>query len=73
MEVGLAAVVRRMASKLCLMSETWVSTELLYNSTPIGSERKRQLNPLLGGGCWLGGQHGEMIQERKHVWEKRPP
>lgn len=55
MEVGLAAVVRRMASKLCLMSETWVSTELLYNSTPIGSERKRQLNPLLGGGCWLGG------------------
>lgn len=25
------------------------STELLYNSTPIGSERKRQLNPLLGG------------------------
>lgn len=32
------------------MSEAWVSTELLYNSTPIGSERKRQLNPLLGGG-----------------------
>lgn len=38
------------------MSEAWVCTELLYNSTPIGSERKRQLNPLLeegggGGGC----------------------
>lgn len=32
------------------MSEAWVCTELLYNSTPIGSERKRQLNPLLEGG-----------------------
>lgn len=71
-----------MASKLCLMSEAWVSTELLYNSTPIGSERKRQLNPLLGGGVGgllRGGQRGEMrIQERKHAREgkkekKSPP
>lgn len=52
MKVGLTVVAKRMASKLCLMSEAWVSTELLYNSTPIGSERKRQLNPLLGGGGW---------------------
>lgn len=61
MEVGLAAVAQRMASKLCLMSEAWVSTGLLYNSTPIGSERKRQLNPLLGGGGWGGVvQRGKM-------------
>lgn len=43
------------------MSEAWVSTELLYNSTPIGSERKRQLNPLLGGRELVRcGQHAEM-------------
>lgn len=58
--------------ELCLMSEAWVCTELLYNSTPIGSERKRQLNPLLeeGGGRGLprGGRRGE-IQERKRAWE----
>lgn len=72
MKVGLTVVAKRMASKLCLMSEAWVSTELLYNSTPIGSERKRQLNPVLGGGGLVrDGQHGEMrIQERKHAWEK---
>lgn len=54
------------------MSEAGVSTELLYNSTPIGSKRKRQLNPLLGGrGLLRGGQHGEMrIQESKHAREK---
>lgn len=57
--------------ELCLMSEAWVCTELLYNSTPIGSERKRQLNPLLeegGGGLPRGGRHGE-IQERERAWE----
>lgn len=54
MEVGLTAVAKRTASKLCLTSEAWVSAELLYNSTPIGSERKRQLNPLLGGGGCRG-------------------
>ena len=31
------------------MSEAWDSADLLYNSMPIGSERKRQLNPTLGG------------------------
>lgn len=52
MKAGLAVVARQMASKVCLMSEAWVSAELLHNSTPIGSERKRQLNPLLGGRGW---------------------
>lgn len=70
MKVGLTVVAKRMASKLWLMSEAWVSTELLYNSTPIGSERKRQLNPFLEGEG-LRGQHGEMrIQWRRNPREK---
>lgn len=35
-----------------LLSEAWDSADLLYNSMPIGSERKRQLNPTLGGRGW---------------------
>lgn len=48
-KVGLTVVANRTAFKPSLMSEAWVSAELLSNSTLIGSERKRWLNPLLAG------------------------
>lgn len=62
------------------MSEAWVCTELLYNSTPIGSERKRQLNPLLEGGgaaegrtAWRDPGEGACMgrEEKKEEKKKR--
>ena len=79
MKVGLTVAARRTAASLSLMSEAWVSAELLSNSTPIGSERKRQLNPLLGGerggGMVVGGGQAWIDEDpgEEACKEIRPP
>lgn len=66
MKAGRTVVARQMASKVCLMSEAWVSAELLHNSTPLVQRAKDSSIHSWGEGAgerWTAWR----IQGRKHA------